>query len=244
MNADGVLDRLAAYLPVMLQGAGITLLVSALAIGLGLLGGAVLLGLAQFRQGRSPLAWAVALLVSFMRGTPLLVQLLMAFYLPSAVGVDLPPLLVAIAVMGLNSAAFQCEILRAGLAGIPAGQLEAAYSFGLGQRQVFWHVQLPQLARAVWPAVVSESMDVVKNSAIVSVIAVADLARVTRQIFAANFRPLEVFLSAGVVYLLLTGTVFALGTWLGQRMRQPRTPRPPRSSGLSTPADSLGVRHV
>ena len=65
-------------------------------------------------------------------------------------------------------------------------------------------------------------MDVVKNSAIVSVIAVADLARVTRQIFAANYRPLEVFMSSGLVYLLLTGAVFALGTWLGHRMHTPR----------------------
>jgi polar amino acid transport system permease protein len=223
MNADGLAERLAAYLPLMLQGTGTTLGVSALAIVLGLLGGAVLLGLAQPRPGRGATARGIAALVavyvSFMRGTPLRVQLLMAFYLPSAFGLDLPPLAVAIGVMGLNSAAFQCEILRAGLSAIPPGQLEAAYSFGMAQRQVFRHVQLPQLARAVWPAMVSEAMDVVKNSAIVSVIAVADLARVTRQIFAANFRPLEVFLSAGVVYLLLTGAVFALGTWLGWRLR-------------------------
>lgn len=230
MNAEGLAERLATYLPLMLHGAGTTLLVSALAIVLGLLGGAVLLGLAQLRHGRGPLAWAAAIYVSFMRGTPLLVQLLMAFYLPSALGLDLPPLAVAIVVMGLNSAAFQCEILRAGLAGIPPGQLEAAHSFGMGQRAVFRHVQLPQLARAVWPAMVSEAMDVVKNSAIVSVIAVADLARVTRQIFAANFRPLEVFLSAGVVYLVLTGAVFALGTWLGRRMR--RAPSAPTTGAI------------
>lgn len=219
MNADGLLERLAAYAPLMAQGAGTTLLVAALAIALGLLAGAALLGLSLANRGRGPLAWAVALYVSFFRGTPLLVQLLMAFYLPSAFGLDLPPLLVAVVVMSLNSAAFQSQILRAGLAAIPAGQLEAASSFGMSQRQVFWHVQLPQLARTVWPAVVSEAMDVVKNTAIVSVIAVADLARVTRQIFAANFRPMEVFLSAGFFYLLMTGAVFALGSWLGKRMR-------------------------
>lgn len=227
MNSDVLTERLAAYLPMMLQGAGVTVLVSALAIGLGLLGGAVLLGLSQLRARRSVVSRAIAALVavyvSFMRGTPLLVQLLMAFYLPSAFGLDLPPLVVAVGVMGLNSAAFQCEILRAGLSAIPPGQIEAAYSFGMGANQVFRHVQLPQLARAVWPAMVSEAMDVVKNSAIVSVIAVADLARVTRQIFAGNFRPLEVFLSADAVYLLLTGAVFILGTWVGQRMRQVRS---------------------
>ncbi|MBU4423681.1 MAG: amino acid ABC transporter permease [Gammaproteobacteria bacterium] len=218
MNADGLLERLFAYVPVMAQGASMTLWVSCFAIAMGMVLGAALLGLSLANGGRGPLKWFVTLYVSFFRGTPLLVQFLTAFYLPSSFGWDFPPLLVAIVVMALNSAAFQSVILRAGLAAIPAGQLEAAYSFGMGQRQVFWKIQLPQLARTVWPAVVSEAMDVVKNSAIVSVIAVADLARVTRQIFAANYRPLEVFMSSGLVYLLLTGAVFALGTWVGRRM--------------------------
>lgn len=220
MNADSLLERLLAYMPAMAQGASITLLVSSCAILIGMVLGATLLGVSVSQGRRSPLKWLVSVYVSFFRGTPLLVQFLMAFYLPSSFGLDLPPLLVAIGVMALNSAAFQSEILRAGLAAIPAGQLEAAYTFGLTQRQVFWKIQLPQLARLVWPAMVSEAMDVVKNSAIVSVIAVADLARVTRQIFAANYRPLEVFLSSGAVYLLLTGLVFALGSWIGWRMRQ------------------------
>lgn len=238
MNADTLLERLGAYLPAMLQGASMTLLVSSLAIVIGFVGGAALLGLSIANRGKGPLHWAVAVYVSFFRGTPLLVQLLMAFYLPSAFGVDLPPVAVAVAVMGLNSAAFQCEIQRAGLAAIPPGQIEAAVSFGMSSRQVFHRVQLPQLARAVWPAVVSEAMDVVKNSAIVSVIAVADLARVARQIFAANFRPLEVFLSAGVIYLLMTGAVFALGGWIGQRLRAPRRER------VSTVPDAPGGGHV
>lgn len=234
MNADSLLERLLAYLPAMAQGASMTLLVSSFAIVAGMLWGAALLGISLTNGGRGPLKWLVSVYVSFFRGTPLLVQFLMAFYLPSSFGWDFPPLLVAIVVMALNSAAFQSEILRAGLAAIPAGQLEAAYSFGMAQRQVFWKIQLPQLARTVWPAVVSEAMDVVKNSAIISVIAVADIARVTRQIFAANYRPLEVFFSSGVVYLILTGAVFALGTWIGHRMRNPK----PRNASVKE------ARHV
>lgn len=234
MNADSLLERLLAYFPAMAQGASMTLLVSSFAIVAGMLWGAALLGISLTNGGRGSLKSLVSVYVSFFRGTPLLVQFLMAFYLPSSFGWDFPPLLVAIVVMALNSAAFQSEILRAGLAAIPAGQLEAAYSFGMTQRQVFWKIQLPQLARTVWPAVVSEAMDVVKNSAIISVIAVADIARVTRQIFAANYRPLEVFLSSGVVYLILTGAVFALGTWIGHRMRNPK----PRNASFKE------IRHV
>ncbi|QDJ52236.1 amino acid ABC transporter permease [Bordetella hinzii] len=220
MNAASFLDRWQAYLPALLQAAGMTLVVSASAIVLGFMLGAVLLGLSL--RGRGPLRRAVAGYVGFFRGTPLLVQLLMLFYLPSAFGLDLPPLLVAILVMSMNSGAFQSEILRAGLAAVPPGQVEAGVIFGLSRHQVFRYVQLPQVARAVWPAVVSEAIDVVKNSSIVSVIAVAELARAGRQIASANFRPLEVYLSVGALYLLMTGAIFVLGSWLGRRLGQGR----------------------
>lgn len=131
-------------------------------------------------------------------------------------------MLVAILVMSMNSGAFQSEILRAGLAAVPRGQIEAGAIFGLSRQQVFRYVQLPQVARAVWPAVVSEAIDVVKNSSIVSVIAVAELARAGRQIASANFRPLEVYLSVGALYLLMTGVIFVLGSWLGRRLGQGR----------------------
>lgn len=225
MNATSLAERLWAYAPVLLTGAGHTLLVSAVAIVAGFLLGAVLLGLSQVGRGRGPLPAFVRAYVSFFRGTPLLVQLLMMFYLPSAAGLDLPPLLVAMVAMAANSAAFQCEILRAGLSAVPAGQIEAALVFGLSPRQVFRHVQLPQVARAVWPAVVSEAIDVLKNSAIVSVISVADLARSGRQIVAANFRPLEVYVTVGLSYLLMTAAVFALGTWIARRMGDSRAAR-------------------
>lgn len=218
MNDATLFERLAAYAPVLGNGAVMTVLVAAVAIAGGFLLGAALLGLTLTGSRRSPVRLAVVAYVSFFRGTPMLVQLLMLFYLPSALGVDLPPLFAAMLAMSLNSAAFQCEILRGGLAAVARGQLEAGAVFGLTPRQVFRHIQLPQMARAVWPAVVSEAIDVIKNSAIVSVIAVADLARAARQIVASNYRPLEVYAATGLMYLALTAAVFLLGTWLARRM--------------------------
>jgi polar amino acid transport system permease protein len=218
MNGPTLLERLAAYAPILGTGAATTLLVAVVAIVGGFLLGALLLGCTLTGGKRSPLRLAVIAYISFFRGTPMLVQLLMLFYLPSALGVDLPPLLAAMVAMALNSAAFQCEILRSGLAAVGRGQLEAGAVFGLTPRQVFRHIQLPQMARAVWPAVVSEAIDVIKNSAIVSVIAVSDLARAARQIVAGNYRPLEVYVTTGAVYLALTAAVFLLGTWLAHRM--------------------------
>ena len=209
-------ERVLAYLPLLAQGASTTLWVSLVAIGVGFLLGAALLGLSM-RKGRFSLCRrAVALYVSFFRGTPLLVQLLMLFYLPSAAGIDLPPPAAALLALGFNSAAFQCEILRAGLAAVPHGQVEAALVFGLPPRKIFRHIQLPQIALAVWPALVSEAIDVLKGSAIVSVIAVTDLARTGRQIVAGNFRPLEVYLVVALGYLLMSLVVVGIG-WLVRR---------------------------
>lgn len=210
-DTPALIERLAGYAPQLANGAATTLGVSLLAIALGFLLGAALLGI-SLRPGLLGLRQrAVALYVSFFRGTPLLVQLLMLFYLPSSMGIDLPPPLAALLALGLNSAAFQCEILRAGLAAIPHGQIEAAKVFGLTPRQTFRQIQLPQIAVAVWPTLVSEAIDVLKGSAIISVIAVTDLARVGRQIVAGNFRPLEVYLAVALSYLLLALLLVAAG---------------------------------
>ena len=221
MDTPGLAERILGYLPLLAKGAGVTVGVSAFSILLGFVLGALLLA-ASLRYGRAGVhltpiqkfnGWAVY--VSFFRGTPLLVQLLMLFYLPTAFGINLPPLPAAIIAMGFNSAAFQCEILRAGLSAVPNGQLDASLSFGLSRRDTFRFIQLPQITRAVWPAVISEAIDVLKSSAVISVIAVAELTRAGRQIVASNFRPLEVYLTMGAFYLAITGAIFVLGTWMG-----------------------------
>ncbi len=225
MDAD-LLTRLLSYLPVLAQGALATIWVAMLAIVIGFVLGALLLGLSSRRKPAHGLMrgvqalthGAVAVYVSFFRGTPLLVQLLMLFYLPSAAGLELPPTLAALIALGLNSAAFQCEILRAGLAAVPVGQVEAAQTCGFNGRQIFRHIQLPQIAAAVWPAVVSEAIDVMKGSAIVSVIAVTELTRAGRQLVASTFRPLEVYSTVALMYLLMSALIVLLGWWVRRRL--------------------------
>lgn len=231
MDIVAAVTRMAGWWPDLARGAGMTLLISLAAIGLGFLGGALLLGLRQ-ALGRVAAA-AVATYVSFFRGTPLLVQLLMVFYLPSAAGIELPPVLAAILAMALNSAAFQCEILRAGRATIAAGQLEAASTFGLDARRTFLYIELPQILRAVWPAIVSEAIDVLKGSAIVSVIAVTELARTSRQLAATSYRPLETYVVMALVYLLLTLAIELLGRWVQRRWVQARPAPVPAAQGAT-----------
>lgn len=213
-----IFGRMVEYAPLLAEGAVTTLFVSLAAIAIGFAFGAMLLGISMRPALLGLPKRVVGFYVSFFRGTPLLVQLLMLFYLPSAMGIDLPPASAAVLALGLNSAAFQCEILRAGLAAVPHGQIEAATVFGFSPRKIFRHIELPQIAIAVWPALISEAIDVLKGSAIISVIAVTDLARTGRQIVAGNFRPLEVYLVIAFCYLVLSLVLVAFGRWVRSRM--------------------------
>ncbi|MFT3758165.1 amino acid ABC transporter permease [Thauera sp.] len=204
-------QRLSSYMEPLASGLLVTAGLSATAIVLGF-GLACLLYLARTHLARAGRA-AVGVYVSFFRGTPLLVQILMLFYLPGQIGIDLNPWVAAVAVLAMNSAAFQSEILRAGFDAIPAGQIEAARVFGLDRARIFRHVELPQVVRLTLPALVSESIDIIKGSAVISVIAIADLMRVGKQLSATTYRPLEVYLCVALAYLLLTSLV----AWLGKR---------------------------
>lgn len=208
-------ERILAYLPAILAGMGTTAMLAGVAI---LLGFGMSLGLYLVRsRGPRVLRVMVMAYVSFFRGTPLLVQLLMAFYMPAGLGMDLNPWVAAIGVIGLNSAAFQSEILRAGFGAIPRAQLEAAQAFGFTWRQTLRHVQLPQVLRLTWPALMSESIDIIKGSAVVSVLAITELMRVGKQLTAASYRPLEVYLLVAAAYLVLTLLVEALASMLARQ---------------------------
>lgn len=198
-------ERLTEYAPAIVSGLITTTAISSIAIALGFMVAVCLYILrTQFpRVGAKP----VQVYVSFFRGTPLLVQLLILFYVPAALGLDINPWLAAVTVLGLNSAAFQSEILRAGFAAIPSAQIEAARVFGLSRQQILWHIQMPQVVRLTLPSLTSESIDIIKGSAVISVLAIADLMRVGKQLVAVSYRPLEVYLSIACAYLLLTTLV-------------------------------------
>nr|WP_281383610.1 amino acid ABC transporter permease [Paenochrobactrum gallinarii] len=140
---------------------------------------------------------------SFWRGTPILVQLLLVFYLLPAVGIDLSPITAAILALTLNTAAFQGEIFRGGLKGVGRGQLEAAQMLGLRMPTIRRRIVIPQLFRLVTPAITNESISILKNSSIISVISVTELLRTGQQIVSSTYRPLEVYVLIGVIYILL-----------------------------------------
>lgn len=211
-------SRFALYWPALLDGAWTTLWLCSIGMLLGFVLGVLIHLLAN---GRSRVGVAFTqVYVSFFRGTPMLAQLLLLFYLPSALGLDIPPMVAAAAALALNTAAYQSQILSSGFAAIPRGQLEAASIFALGKYNTLVHIQLPQVLRLTLPALISELIDVIKVSAVVSVISITDLMRVSQQLVSQTYRPLEVYLVAALFYLVLTSLLSVLGSLLERRWKE------------------------
>ncbi len=191
-----------------MQGAGITAALSLAAIFAGAPLGLCVCALRLRGGGRGRLAQSY---ISLFRGTPLLVQLLILFYVPGALGISITPLSAALLGLALNTAAFQAEIYRAGFEAVPRGQAEAAQALGLRAWQRTRLVLLPQVVRLVLPNLTSEAVDILKNSALVSVIAVTDLLRVGQQVSAVTYRPLEAYLAVAALYWVLTSALTLVG---------------------------------
>ena len=199
------------------DGAIMTVAVSAVSIFFGLVLG-ILLTFALVSENRA-LRLAAQCYLSFFRGTPLLTQLLLAFYVvPPLVGIDAPPLAAAIFAITLNTTAFQAEIYRGGLAIIPPGQFEAARMLGMTTWQARRRIIIPQLLQRVLPALINEITIIVKNSSLISVIAVTELTRVSQQLAAAAFRPVEAYVAAAIGYLIITTCITLVGSAIERRL--------------------------
>ncbi|MEP0868983.1 ABC transporter permease subunit [Trichocoleus desertorum AS-A10] len=194
-------------LPILLQGALITLQLTALSVLLGLIGG-TLMGLARLSASR-PLRWFARAYIDFFRGTPLLVQILMIYFgIPALVqGLGFTftfnRLGAAVLALSLNSTAYLAEIVRAGIQSIEVGQVEAAQSLGLGPGQTLRYVVFPQAFRRMLPPLGNEFITLLKDTSLVSVIGFEELLRRGQLIVADNYRAFEIYAAVALVYLVL-----------------------------------------
>ncbi len=187
--------------PIILAGLGNTVLLSLLVVPLGLLGGMILALLASVRH---PLVrWPLVAWVDFFRAFPPLVLLILLFAgLPFA-GLELGGFVCVAIAFFLNTGAYYGEILRAGIDSVPAGQMEAARSTGLSRLQAMAYVVLPQAVRNVLPDLLSNTLEVVKLTALGSVVAVPELLYQARQAQSLTYSPTPIVVAAIVYYLLL-----------------------------------------
>ncbi|MDI6726586.1 MAG: amino acid ABC transporter permease [Smithellaceae bacterium] len=167
----------------------------ALAIGL-------FIGLGRLAENRY-INGLASLYVEVIRGIPLLVQL---FYIYFALGrlVQLPAIASAIIAMGICYGAYMGEIFRAGIQAIPKGQMEAARSLGMTRTQAMYYIILPQSVRVILPPIGNEFVALLKDSSLVSILAVADLLRRGREFASETFAYFETYTVVALVYLIIT----------------------------------------
>jgi polar amino acid transport system permease protein len=186
----------------LLQGAATTFIASSLAFFIGLGLGVLLLLL---RVAAGPICrYAVMVYVSAIRGTPLLIQLLIAYFVvPGLIGISLTPLEAGILALSLNTAAYISEILRGALTSIPRGQVSAAQALGMRAHQKWRYVLLPQMFNLSIPPLTNEYTVLLKASSLLSIIAVSELATVARDATLQSDLPLQVFSATAIVYFLI-----------------------------------------
>lgn len=210
------MDYLLRILPPMFDGAGITLGLFGITLALSLPLG---LALALIRLSRwAALRHAVSSFIWLMRGTPLMLQLLFVYYaLPfvPGIGVRLPDYPAAILAFALNYSAYFAEIFRAGIQSIDRGQYEGAKALGMSYPQTMRRIVMPQVLRRVLPPLANETINLIKDTSLIYVLALNDLLRAARGIVQRDFT-ITPFIVAAVFYLLMTLVL----TWIFQRLER------------------------
>lgn len=185
------------YLPYFNYGAVVTILISICVIFLGTILG-VVLAFGQ-RSKFKPLVWLANLYVWIFRGTPMMVQIMIAFALMhinaptiqiGILGVDFSRLIPGILIISMNSGAYVSETVRAGINAVPKGQLEAAYSLGIRLKNAMRYVILPQAVKNILPALGNEFITIIKDSSLLSAIGVMELWNGATTVSTTTYLPL------------------------------------------------------
>jgi polar amino acid transport system permease protein len=196
------LSFIAEWGPYVLGGAGLTILLCVTSIVF-----ATILAVfgAIARLSRNPIINGVAsLYVSLVRGTPLIVQIVFIYLALPQLDIRIPAIPAGIMALSFNYGAYMTEIFRAGIQAVPSGQREAAQALGMPEHLVMRRIVLPQAVRIVIPAIGNDFVAMIKDSALVSVIAVQELLWRAQNVGRQNFRTLEALLIAALVYWVLT----------------------------------------
>ncbi|HBC95818.1 MAG TPA: ABC transporter permease [Clostridium sp.] len=201
MNIEFIKD----ILPVLLKGSVMTMELTVITLILGTLLGILL---ALLKLSKNIVLKSLSGFYTWVfRGTPLLLQLFFFYYGLPFVGIELTPFSAAILGLSLNCGAYMAEIIRGGIQSVNKGQFEAAKALGFSYGETMRKIILPQTWKLIIPPVGNEFISILKDTSLVSTIAMVELMRSAQQIYASSFDPISVFLTAAVLYLIMT-TVF------------------------------------
>jgi len=190
-------------LPTLLAGALVTVEVTAASLGLGCLLG-LLVGMGRLNPRHRILYGICTAYLTFIRGTPLLVQLFLLFFGLPQFGILLPAFMCGVLGLGIYSGAYVSEIVRGSIQSIERGQMEAARSLGMPYRMAMRKVILPQAFVRMIPPLGNEFIALIKNSALVSLLTIDDVMHEGEKIISVSYRSLETYLVIAGIYLVLT----------------------------------------
>jgi polar amino acid transport system permease protein len=222
-------DPLATYtewkLGLLILGLWMTLKVSVIATILGVIIG-IIGGLTRISSNPA-LRWTTIIYVEIIRGSPLMVQILIWYFvlgtvindMLSAYGLgQLPAFWYGVASLACFAGAYVTEIVRGGIQSIHRGQTEAARSLGMSYAQSMLHIILPQALRRILPPLAGQFISLIKDSSLLGIIAIRELTKAAREVVSASLQPFEIYLVAAVLYLVLTFTLSMLVQRLEKRM--------------------------
>jgi len=209
---------------IMLQGMWITLEISMYSIVFGILIG-LIGGIARLSSNPA-LKWAAITYVEIIRGSPLLVQIFIWYFVLATLvneilnqygALEIPALWYGIASLACFTGAYVTEIVRAGIQSIHRGQAEASRSLGMTYAQSMYHVILPQAMRRILPPLAGQFISLVKDSSLLGIIAIRELTKATREVITVSLQPYEFWFVCAIMYLVLTFTLSMFVQYLERR---------------------------
>lgn len=194
-------DLIIKYLPYLLRGTINSLFIAFCAITIGVIFGSII-GILHTSENKF-IRSSITFYITIIRGTPMLIQLAIIFYLLSSL-LALSPIFSAILAIGLNSAAYVSQIIKSGLQSISKGQVEAAKTLGFSRFQTIRYITFPQAFKAVMPALGNECITLVKDSSLASTIGVMELFKEAKNVINLTYDALSVYFIVAIIYLIIT----------------------------------------
>lgn len=204
-------------MPSLLEGAGVTLWLTAAAVGIGFFIGSFI-GIIAAGVNK-PLGILARSYINIIRGTPLLVQIFLIYFgIPALMGSSIPSVVAAVAALGINSGAYIGEIVRGGIISVDKGQYEASFSLGMNRSLTMLHVIFPQAFKRIVPMLGNEFIAMLKDSSLVAVISMEELLRKGQLQVTRTFRPFEIYIVISLMYLVMTYCISLLVKWSERRL--------------------------
>ena len=205
------------YGPLLLSGLATTAWICAAANALGIAVGLVLALCGMMPI--PPVRWAVRAYIEVMRGLPILILLFLLYYGGPSFGVRLSATTVGVLGLGFYGGAYFAEIFRSGFQSIPRGQIEAARMVGLSGSQITRRIKLPQMLVLIVPPMINQVIILIKESALLSIITVAEITKNTTQIVNETYAVVQPYLAAALLYWLLIEGVARAGRLIEKRFK-------------------------